>query len=512
MKNIHILTRLLAVVCLLAMLASVIACTKDPGEQKESDPVQEKPSDSVSDSASSSEPSEDIETYQRHNEKYPNGTEFNILWFDAQTHFKWGGTIPCDMYIEEASQNVLSYAIYSRGVYIKEQLGVQLKMEDATAPKNVLNTLKSDIANGDNMYQLATQALNEISTLYNAGYLATTQQAGLDTSYSWFDPYLTDALTIRGKTFAFASDMAFIDKLSTVPVFFNKQIVADNGFGNLYEIVNSNQWTYDKMIEMAEQITEGPGNDDTWTEDDKYGISSQNGCSYYFMHAAGLKCIETTNDGGLRYALPDEGVITILQKVYTMMSNPSIFFNRQATTGSSVTAETAIMKFTEGNALFLIRPLQALFDINQIADIEDFGIIPVPMMSDTQKRFYTPTNTYAAPVMVLPSKVTNAELTEDVIQEMSMYSRQNVRPALYEIVLGQRLVGDENASKMLDIIFDNVIYDFGLFWNLGNMRDLIVTGNTASQALNIKNSADSKTVSMGLVLDRFITSVEGYGN
>ena len=46
---------------------------------------------------------------------------------------------------------------------------------------------------------------------------------------------------------------------------------------------------------------------------------------------------------------------------------------------------------------------------------------------------------------------------------------------LYENILSSKLVREDNAPKMLDIVFDSLVFDIGVIWNFNNMTTALLT-------------------------------------
>lgn len=489
-----VLTRILALVFAVIMLVSVVACTQDPDTGKESQPPAETdptpPQESQSQVESETEP-----TWETQN--LYNGETFSVLAYDSVTNFKWSN-IPDDIYAESNDGDILTSAVYKRGVVLKDQLGVQLELVRWTS--GFSDELVRDINDGEYKYQLVIPQTLSIVTLVNKASITSINKAGFDFSYPWFDKQTTDLLTVKGKTVAISSDMTFIDKLCTIAVFYNKQMASDNNLGDLYEMVNNKTWTFTKMLEMAESAVPTVDDDGIYTVNDTYGISCQNDGGYYFYHASGLTSVSRKNNGGLMLTFNSEESVNVLERVLTLTSNKRIYLNAQSSDTKFTGGQTSADHFASGKALFLVRPLQTLFTLSQLTD--NYGIIPMPLMTDTQENYYTPVNTHASTHMCVPSKITNEKLTEDTVQWLGSYSRKNITPVFYEVVLGSRMTQDKDSPKMLDIIFAGRVYDLGYIWNVTNVRDILTStiGPATIQPGSVKTKIDKYITPMELAI------------
>lgn len=60
---------------------------------------------------------------------------------------------------------------------------------------------------------------------------------------------------------------------------------------------------------------------------------------------------------------------------------------------------------------------------------------------------------------------------------LAFYSADTTIPAYYDVVLGEKLARDDDSRKMLDIIFDGIVYDAGsnFLGQTNNMFNLYYT-------------------------------------
>ena len=192
------------------------------------------------------------------------------------------------------------------------------------------------------------------------------------------------------------------------------------------------------------------------------------------------------------------------------MMNSNYFFNRQSA-GLDVT--DTIKKFAQSSEnLFMVRPLQSYYNIKDYSD--NYGILPMPKYDSASDTYYSPINIYSAGTLCLPYTAQNNERIADVLQAMGMVSRSIVMPEFYDTVLGLRFANDLQSSRMLDIIFQNRVYDIGMIWNFGDLRSILVLSGAALEvaentvASNISGSYDQ--IKKGI--SNFLTAVDNYTN
>ena len=416
------------------------------------------------------------------------GYNFDILRYDTETDRGWSG-IPNDIYVESAGADVLEQAVYSRNEALHSLLGATVTMR--LWGKGLSTHLRQKMNDGSKPYDAVVQVTTYLYQLFNLGLIRDMDSLGLDTSYGWWDQNAIDTLTIEGKTFGAVSDMTYIDKLSTVGVFFRPEVIRNLELSDPFSLVESGDWTYQALYSSAKTATDN--------YDGMFGISCQNDAPYFFLHAANLRVAEK-EDGNIVSNINGERSISLLQNVYTLM-NSEVFFNRQ-TAGLDV-KETVQMFAQDGLNLYLIRPLQSYYNIKDYTS--DYGILPMPKYDSLVERYYSPVNIYSAGVICIPKNAENPERLSDLLQAMSMLSNRIVMPKFYDTVLGSRFANDPQSAKMLDLIFENRVYDIGMIWNFGKVRDILVKNGE-----DIKTAAGTVSSDIKSAYDTILEDIDAF--
>jgi hypothetical protein len=103
----------------------------------------------------------------------------------------------------------------------------------------------------------------------------------------------------------------------------------------------------------------------------------------------------------------------------------------------------------------------------------DFGILPYPKYDEVQQDYIS---TNWAGLMSVPKTVANPERTGIVTELLGYEYRKTVLPAYNDILLTSKLARDDDSVEMLNIIYDNSVYDFGItFGQFNGMVYLIST-------------------------------------
>ena len=417
------------------------------------------------------------------------GAEFHIINYDNATDNQWTG-IPDDIFCEEESGDMLADAVYQRNRAVEEALNIRITMEKMVAAVMPDNIRKSVMA-GNTDYDAAFPSMIQLSTLINGGLVTDLYTLdGLDLSYPWWDQNSVELMTVSGRLFSVVSDITFIDKLSCYVVYFNKEMAEQNDIGDLYGMVEAGEWTFDAMMALSQDVSRDINGDGTFDEQDSYGLSSQNDIIYVMLHSAGARICENETDR-ITYALGDALAVDVLENTFEMMADKQRFFNRQE---FNLTVADGINMMIDNRTLFLTRPVQTVMALRDMK--ADFGIIPYPKYDAAQDAYYTAVNPYAATTMVVPRVIENETMTADVLQMLACESYYTVMEPFYNLVLDTKLVRDEQAAEMLDVIFDSRMYDIGLICNFANIFTTLVNsgGSVVASLVEANESKVTKAV------------------
>ena len=469
----------LCLILALLMLVSLAACADKGGDGESNDSV-------------STSGDWEIDFSDKDYEGY----EFTILRATIEENHGWSG-IPIDLAVDEMSGDILGNAVYNRNQTLSELVNVSIKLEMVEMGAKLTNALSTSVMSGDGGYDLTVLHMRGFPTLINQGLVKDMNELELDTSYSWWDKEAEEALNIAGKQFAMISDVTYVDKLSTIGVFYNTTMAENLKIPNLYEMVDEGTWTFEKMKEFALIATN--------SGEEVYGISSQNDFSYYMMHAANIQTVSKDNNGELVYKLAYQRPVSMLQEVFTVM-NEGYFFNRQL---NDLDVDETVQMFGD-QTLFLVRPLQTFCSLKNYYD--NYGVLPMPKYDDVYEGYYSSVNNHAASLMAVPMTNNENERTADVLQAWGMTSEKIVIPEFYDRILSTRMVNDEDSVRMLDIIFENRIYDVGLIFMLGNVESIVLLSSKAQIERapgTIASSISSMKSSVETGIKDFVDQIQG---
>lgn len=397
------------------------------------------------------------------------GADFSIVYYDAVAGCGWGNTIPCDIAVEELTGDALSDAVYNRNAAMEELYNIKFRTESITTP-NKCDPIQKQVTAGSTEYDACFPGWNSLYNMIVNGYL-TDLEPLFDFDMPWYDAKAREAFSILGKSYATISDLTYMDKMLSIVILYNKQMAEDYNLGDLYQTVLDGDWTFDVMEEMCQTVSSDLNGDGKMTKDDRFGIINQNDGVYQLYQSAGQQYCVLNENGIPQLSIGTEQAVSVFQLVYDFLGNDEIFFNRQT---HGVDTIGVCNMFANNQALFIMRQIQAAFELRTME--ADFGIIPTPKVLEGQEDYYTSIGYTVTLSEAIPSVVKDLHMSAVVLDTMAAESYYSVNEALYEKILGGKIVRDETSRKNLDIILDNRVYDPGCVYNFGSITNTMMDG------------------------------------
>ena len=399
-------------------------------------------------------------------DKYYDSAEFNILVTAPVAN----GVNPFNYANTEL---VLDNAVYMRNTAVSEELGVVFNIifqsqssSDGNGPGTKL--VQKDASTNDGAYDSLMVTAYDSANLAQMGLLADILELEqINSNASYWDQPAKKQLSINNKLFFTTGDISFNDKDYTFTVIFNKDIAADKNVGDLYSLVKENKWTFDKFAECSRTVSEDLNGDDKMDSRDKYGLVLWDDTILPMVAAAGQRVITLDEDGIPELTLNNEITADIVER-YINLAKESCSINFQHMTGG-VSWQNM---FTKGQALFLLEYFKALPSFRDTK--LEYGLLPFPKYNEAQESYYSGISVWHASFYSIPEFAADHEYSAYVSESLAAHSERLVTPAYYEKTLIGRYVQDNESGDMLDIIFDNRVFDLGLYYRTGTLNSTLI--------------------------------------
>ena len=356
---------------------------------------------------------------------------------------------------QEATGDTIDDAVYNRNRKLEERFNFSFDeqyydytVEGNDAPRKLLLA-------GDDTYQLYVGRCVHMFNYASEGYFYKIDDlTAINTEKPYWNSQLYDNLSIGNAHYFAVGDFNISAFDFTHVLLFNKKMIDDLNLGDIYSTVLDGKWTFDRFGEMSRAAVSDVNGDFVMDENDQYGYTSLGKQVLPGFWIAGGALSMKKDDGQLVYTAPtDKKFIDVCQKVFEITWNDNIWHRVPIT----VDREEEMQMFCDGKALFTD---SSCFQISLTRDAAtDFGIIPYPKYDETQDKYYS--RIEGCELFGVPLTNTDPEMTSVILEAMACESRKIVIPAYYEVALKVKFTRDEESSKMLDIAFENRVFDYG---------------------------------------------------
>jgi multiple sugar transport system substrate-binding protein len=257
------------------------------------------------------------------------------------------------------------------------------RIRDVEQKFNVKIQFKKEVGGGE-FYELLTASLiagdplGDIMPVQVSNYSAMAQRkllypvSDLEHIFDWSDPRwsqdMHEAAKIDGKFYAFHT--AYLQ--AGYMFFFNKEIFDRMGLPDPYELQRNMEWTWDKMLEIAQQahIENQDGTVDIW------GITGI--VDFWgWVYSNGGKVV-TMEGGRPVFALTDTKAITALQFAQDLIHKHKVY----ALTPVGEPWDWPVSLFKEGKAAMMFAEQWLWKHLEDMSD--DFGVLLPPMGPDAE--------------------------------------------------------------------------------------------------------------------------------
>ena len=341
-------------------------------------------------------------------------------------------------------------ALYERTLLIEDMFGITIVDEDVD-----LNPAMNVFASGEDVYAIYTPDLSHVMSAVNAGYAINFHDIDtIDLEMPWWDQNAVNKLGINGSVYYTFSDFFITALDNSRATYFNKDLITDLSLENPYELVKNNQWTIDKMSEMAATAysdLDGGGKMDI---QDRVGIA--NNCTTFYeamLTGCDAEIVKADAEGTPYFCCFDdkEFFLNVYQTLLATFGSD----NRYLIAGT----DDARNMFYAGNTLFMVDTL-ALASLARQQEV-NFGILPIAKWDEAQENYmHVSPNPHS---IVVPNVTVDLDRTGVLLEALAYYSSSHYSdealiPAYFENSLRYKSTTDVESADMLVIIHDNISY------------------------------------------------------
>lgn len=372
-----------------------------------------------------------------------------------------------DMYSEERTGNRFNEAVYDAILAVEERLEVDLeytRKEYAWGNRNThYSSIIGQILANDSAFDLLFDGIDYRAQMEEGEYfvnLAETAYINLD------QPWYNQSLIENAPTeyiHSVVGDFSIGNLKNSFIIYFNQDLLDASGITeDLYSVVDSGNWTFDKLEALLNDTYVDDGNT-VRDANDRYGLTFGDQNKYYgFTNAFGMHAFDKTADE-YEFVLDNERNVTAFQTIVEFInSNENVLASRRLDPGldadyeiSSSGGNTVSKLFVDGNALFTVSLIADAPSIIPEIDFE-FGILPLPKLDDVQENYANGLQRIF--FAMIPTTCADTDRSSAVLEALTSQFYSSVIPEYVEVTLKTRYSPTDNISRMFDIATDAITF------------------------------------------------------
>ena len=453
---------MLALLLAIMMIISIVACGKEPADTKEQGA---KPADTTPSGGR-----ETVEDSVPDDLSYADVDDNTVTFFVRSNADIYKYEICC----EELMNDTLYDAVHYRNIDVENRLGVKIRQQGQSCAwgereswfavlTTCVNTNASDYdAAAAYAAPAAPYALQNI--YYDVWDISTANGGYLDLEKPWWNQSIVDDCTLYGNLYFLAGDLTVTGTSATQLLLFNKDLFAqkfpDAGADKLYELVESDAWTVDKMTDYVSQVWEDVNISGTVDEGDvvglKYWPKTEQAAMDAWLYATDIQVLE-------RDVYGDYHVADFAARLIPAFELVKGLYQSEGSLASDGKKDTDLTNLANGNAMFVVGSVGdgALYRTSTVR----YGILPMPKLDAAQEEYGSSVGTYSSLLVVLSHlDADRAKMVSAVLEVMAAESYRQVTPVYYSKVITGQYSKDEEDARMFDIVLGSARYGFaGIF-------------------------------------------------
>ena len=439
------------------------------------------------------------------------GCDFLIL---TSNHVN--GVLDCIQAPEEINRGeIITEALFERDALVNEKLGITVKYElTGTDAYELYQAAEKSVTSGEHVYDAVLHDMMSVTKpLATKDYLvAFNTLPNVDLSKPWWNQSAVTDLTINGKLYFATGDISPRYLLSPYIIQFNKRLVSEYKLENPYELVESGDWTIEKLYTMIQNTASQVVDDGVMDKQDFYGLVTDTTATYAFYRGCNMKIADVINGvpavdaNTTRIDQVSSALANYFGSVNQGGKNPNVYI--RPNTDEENYEEFKI--FNSGRAIFVGNTLTNLSMYSEMKD--EYGILPMPKFDEDQSEYCSYAQPYGAVSIMVLKTNTELERTGKVLEVMAAVSKYTSTPAAYEQTLKLKRSDDAESGKMIDLIFNSITFDTGTIFRWADVyNDLcnsIMTGGQYVNSLSPKILRINKQIELLLESDAYANTQE----
>lgn len=363
---------------------------------------------------------------------------------------------------DNTNSDIVNDAIYSRNIYVENRLHVSLQWipQVGSATDHNYNKFTAAVQNdqlADLEYDMYATYSPGAGILASKGFnhdLLSVQYFNPD--MPWWPSSLIDVCSIGGKLYYTSGDISTNTLHFMYGTYYNKDKINDMGATDPYKLVQSNEWTLDRMFEMSKNLYQDAGTGNP--QDNGYGIVTHQIHFDAFFIASGMTMV--TRDSEENWCLSSDFTSS---KCYDLVVKAG---TNLVASDDSFVGEGYQTIFVEQRSLFAVdRIYLAGLRLREVPF--SYGVVPMPKYDSDQADYYTcvghPFTLYCIASTLDTDRANRAGA---VLECLASEAYRRTSPAVFEQTYKLRYSDSGEVSEMFDLIRAGIVFDVGRIQNV----------------------------------------------
>ncbi|MGM9624267.1 MAG: hypothetical protein ACI3XM_01045 [Eubacteriales bacterium] len=402
----------------------------------------------------------------------------------------------------ESDGETLNDAAFQRNLLAADRLNVAFETIEFDDPVSVL---KQSVMAGDTEYDyMLPHATGGIAAMVTDRLLYDWNDLEyVDFSKPWWNGTMTSSLGIGGKLFYASGDIVMTWQ-GMQAVIFNKSYLDGMDLEkDLYETVFDGAWTMDYMTKIIKGVSQDLNGDGKMDEKDRYGLLDNINNAYQYMYSFDQRITVPDADGYPVLTLNTERMAEIVAKYYDQVYSGETYLEGYSNASYPTSVYRTIL--IEGRSFLSTLDIGGLY--SYLREIEfDFGILPMPKFDEEQENYRV---FCGAGLIGIPSDAENPERSGVIAEALAYYSYREIRPAFFDIVLENKAVRDENSYKVIQLMHENKVFDFGFnFDGTGSAYNIMKTVVVDKKSTDFASEYAKKEKTINAAFNKIIDAVK----
>jgi len=382
----------------------------------------------------------------------------------------------CEAYAPEQNGDPVNDALYLRNQRVEEELGVKINVYPLEQRSSCGTELQKLIMASEDVIDISYMNGNNMSMFMGTGLIIDLYQIpNVDFTHSWWDQHSVKEFELFGTLPTVTGDISLYLGFSPVIYLFNKTVVENYKFGNLYDLVRNNEWVIPKVFEMCRAVAHDVNGDGKMDVEDCYGLMTETGGLGNMVISGGVRLTKKDSEGVPQIMVNGQRTIDLIEMCVPFINDKdtNILASNFSSRFPQAFRDFLLPTFADDRALFFNNQLLVAVELRSME--ADFGILPPPKFDSSQDNFYCPTSSSWCTYILVPATNGKFEMTGHVLESMGYYSQQEITPAYIDTTVMNKALRDDESAEMLQLIFSNYYYDLAMIYDWGTIYTMFST-------------------------------------